>query len=85
MRRFRKIAEECGAVVSWVDDAQADLPQALERMADQLAQQGYPVKDLAERCRSPYFSLPTPSFTETYHDQATLCPDGRYYMNRTGR
>ena len=51
LQRFRKVAEECGAITAWIDDAQADLPQALGRITDQFAEQGFPIKDLAERCQ----------------------------------
>ena len=48
-RRLRKIAEEFGALTSLTDDAETDVPSAMGRIAEQLEEQGHPLKAFSER------------------------------------
>jgi tetratricopeptide (TPR) repeat protein len=48
-RRFRKIAEEHGAVTGWTDEAETDVPSAMGRIAEQLEQQGRALNAFGER------------------------------------
>jgi tetratricopeptide (TPR) repeat protein len=49
LRRFRKIAEECGAVTAYTDEAEEDVPGVLGRLAEQFKAQDYPLKTFADR------------------------------------
>lgn len=48
-RRLRKIAEEFGAATALTDEAETDVPSAMGRIADQLEEQGHPLKAFSER------------------------------------
>ncbi len=49
LRRFRRIAEEAGAVTACTDETEDDVPDVMGRVAEQFEAQGYPLKTFAER------------------------------------
>jgi len=49
LRRFEKIAGECGAVTACTDEAEEDVPAVMNRLAGQFAAQGCPLDDFAGR------------------------------------
>jgi tetratricopeptide (TPR) repeat protein len=51
LHRFRKIAEECGAVTAYTDEAEEDVPGVMGHIAEQFEIQEYPLKAFAERCK----------------------------------
>jgi len=49
LRRFEKIARECGAVTACTDEVEEDVPAVMDRLAGQFAAQGYSLDDFAGR------------------------------------
>jgi hypothetical protein len=49
LRRFRKMAEEAGAVTACTDEAEDDVTGVMGRIAEQFKVQGHPLKTFAER------------------------------------
>ena len=49
LRRFRKIAEEAGAITACADETEEDVPSVMGCIAEQFEAQGYPLKTFAER------------------------------------
>ena len=49
LRRFEKVAGECGAVTACTDEAEEDVPAVMNRLAEQFAAQGYSLDDFAGR------------------------------------
>jgi hypothetical protein len=49
LRRFRKIAEDAGAVTTCTDEAQDDIPEVMGCMAQEFEAQGHPLKTFTER------------------------------------
>jgi len=49
LRRFEKIAGECGAVTACTGEVEEDVPAVMNRLAEQFAAQGYSLDDFAGR------------------------------------
>ena len=51
LKQFSKAAQEGGAAVAYTDESETSLPEALGRLAEQFAQQGYSLSQFPERYR----------------------------------
>ncbi|MBW4519309.1 MAG: tetratricopeptide repeat protein [Scytolyngbya sp. HA4215-MV1] len=49
LRQFRKLAEDAGCITALTTDSETSVPEAMGRLAEQLAQQGHPLEAFAER------------------------------------
>ncbi len=49
LRQFRKLAEHTGCITAVIDEGTTSVPEAMGRLAEQLGQQGHPLKQFSER------------------------------------
>lgn len=49
LRQFRKLAEHAGFTTAAIDEGTVSVPEAMGRLAEQLEQQGHPLKQFSER------------------------------------